>query len=268
MSLDRIKDAARQADQRHSTGGLLATKVDAAAKGLLRNKVNPNRRRQKLLVVDRSGSMAGSSWSMVPDAIYRDLACSLIFDDDGKVPTLFFDDRMEDLVVDLNNFYGIVEANRIKPRGSTDLTGALHWVAKQTGNGDLFERGGLGFSRRLPAPTSRTMKTGAYVTLISDGQPNDGRTAIEAVQRLSYRGVFLKLLYVGNNEAGWNFFRSLDDDIPVGAPYERGGRLIDNVDAKRFVDVRGVSDEAFFDAMFDEVPEWDAAALEHGLIAA
>ena len=263
-NLATVKARTQAADAAQGTGGLLTSKVDAAVKGLMRNKLNPNQQWQVVLPVDRSGSMGYSYPNEVQDAIDRTLAFAALVDDDGSVPVIFFDSQLQEITVKLDNFYGLVARERISARGSTDLTSALKRVAEITGNGDLFASGGWG--RRAPKPAPRKMNVPAFVPIITDGAPNDRESARDAVQRLSFRGIELKFIYVGHDESGWRFLQSLDDDIPVGVPYEQGGRLFDNVDAKRFDSLASAGDDAFYDAMFDEVPGALAAMRQHGLI--
>lgn len=262
-NLATVKQRVAAADAAQGTGGLLTRKVDAAVQGLMRKKLNPNQKWQKVLVVDRSGSMGYSYPDEVQDAVNRDLAFAVIVDDDGKVPTCFFDHNIEELIVGLDDFHNLISRRGITARGSTDLAGALRWVAETTGNGDLFRSGMLGGSRQ---PEARKMDTPVFATIITDGAPDDKRRAVEAVQRLSYRAIVLKFIYVGDNMAGWRFLEQLDDDIPVGTSFDRGGRLFDNVDSKKFASLASADDAAFYDAMFDEVPAALAAMKQHGLL--
>jgi hypothetical protein len=268
-NLQTIKQKAADADAQHGTGGLLTKKVDAAAKSLMANKVNPNQQWQVVAVVDRSGSMSDEYNSgAVQNAIDIALGFALIVDDDGNVPTVFFNSGIETHTIDTGNFHGYLKKHRIEARSSTNLTAALHELAKITGNGDLFSGGGGMFRRGSGTkPTVKLMQMPAYAIIITDGVPDDPGSATDAIRALSNRGVFLKFIYVGNNAAGYRYLKGLDDDIPVGVPYERGGRLIDNVDMKTFDSLQGASDSDVYDAMFDEVSTWTAAAKANQLIS-
>lgn len=265
--LQRAKQKAADADQAQGTGGLMTKKVNAAARSLMTRKVNPNQVWGVFGVVDRSGSMNNLYRDgTVQEVVQRLLGFAVIVDDDGTVPAIFFDHSIIEHEIKLDDFHDYVNRNRIRAGGSTGLTAALEAVARATGNGDLLGNGG-GFMRRsAPKPSVRKMSTPAYVVIVTDGRPDDTRSAADLIRRLSYRGLFLKFLYVGNDRTGWQFLEGLDDDIPVGVPYERGGRLVDNVDAKNVGDIKVMSDEAFYDAMFDEVNTWLAAARQQGLI--
>ncbi len=271
-NMKTIKEKAAAADAQQNTGGLMTKKVNAAIQVMLTNKVNPNQAWQCILVVDRSGSMSHEYRDgSVQDAVDRTLGFSVIVDDDGEVPTIFFDHQIEEKLVKLTDFHQYVKRSGITARGSTDLALALKHVAEITGNGDLFANGGGGFMKRgggAPKPSIKPMQTPAFVTIVTDGSPNDRNAATDVIRRLSYRAVFLKFIFVGNDRGGWAYLESLDDDIPVGVDYDKGGRLIDNVDAKQLASLGGTSDNAFYEAMLDEVPTYLAAAKQKGLIAA
>jgi hypothetical protein len=261
------KKKAETADAQQNTGGLLTRKVNAAAKSLLTNKVNPNQAWQVIANVDKSYSISSEyDNGNVQEVLERALGFAVIVDDDGSVPAVFFGGNIAEYTVKLDDFHGFVRSKGIRCDGSTPLAESLMAVAKQTGNGDLFEGGGGFFRRRPSAPTVKKMATPAFVIIITDGAPDNQEAAVDAVQRLSYRGVFLKFLYVGHDRRGWEFLEKLDDEIPVGVSYEQGGRLVDNVDSKRMDSLSGMSDEQFYAAMLDEVTGWLEVAKAKNLI--
>lgn len=269
-NLQVVKAKVAAADAQQGTGGLLTKKVEVASRVMLSKRVSPNQQWQFILVVDRSGSMEYEYRNgSVQDAVNRALGFAVLVDDDGDVPTIFFDSRLEETVVTLDDFHDYVSRNGISARGSTDLTKALEHVAKITDNGDLLSASGGGFLKRssASAPTVRSMQTPAFVTIITDGRPNDPNSAKDLIRKLSYRAIFLKFLYVGTDRQGWQFLEELDDDIPVGVSYDRGGRLIDNVDAKQLGLLGNTDDSTFYDAMLDEVSTYLEAARRNGLIA-
>lgn len=260
-SLAIVKEKVAAADAQQGAGGSLIRKVDASARAMIKKRVNPNQPWQVILVGDKSYSMSGQ-WGNVQDAVERTLGFAVIADDDGSVPAVFFGGNIKKYTVRLSDFHGFVERERIRPDGGTPLAEALREVAEITGNGDLFGRS---------SPQVRKMATPAFATIVTDGAPNDRRAATRAVQLLSYRAVFLKFLFVGDvndrdARRGWEYLEALDDDIPVGVPFERGGRLIDNVDSKNMGELHGVTDEVFYEAMYDEVMPWLENARANGLL--
>lgn len=270
-NLQQVKQKVAAADAAQNTGGRMAKKVDAATKAMLTKKVNPNQPWDVILVVDRSGSMGREYDSgHVQDAVERGLAFAVLIDDDGIVPTIFFDDQLQEVKVSLDNFHGLLRREGISARYTTDLTAALRRVADMTGNGDLFDRGG-GFGRRsVASPEVRKADKPVFVIIITDGLPDNEKTATDAIRRLSYRGVFVKFIFVGTNQRGLDYLDYLDDDdnvnMPVGVPFEQGGRYIDNVDTKAFKSLGDAPDGVFFESMFDEVDKYLGQARTGGLL--
>lgn len=258
--LARTKRLVAEADQKQGTGGLMTSKVNSAAKSMLRTKVNPNQVWAVIGVVDRSGSMTYEYRDgTVQEIVNRMLAFSVIVDDDGSVPTFFFDNNLLRREIKLDDFHNYLQRERIGAGGTTGLTQALEAVAKETGNGDIIPRGGGFFGRGNQGnPQPRKAAVPAYVIIVTDGAPDDPAGAEEMVRRLSYRGVFIKILFVGGDQRGWNFVKRLDESL--------SGRLVDNVNTQNMGDVKRMSDEQFFDAMFAEVNDWLPAARAAGLI--
>jgi uncharacterized protein YegL len=265
-----VKAKVAEADDRQGTGGLLTRKVDVAARAMLTHKVPAGLEWRMVLVIDASYSMRKEYQSgNVQSGVENALAFGVIVDDDGDVPVVVFDSSVRETLVKLDNFHRFIERERIGPNGSTNLTGALQSVATITGDSDLF--GGNGGGRSLfgrgssSSPQVRSASSPAFVTIVTDGRPDDDHSAADAIRRLSFRPVFLKFLYVGDDRRGWEFLQMLDNDLPVGVPYEQGGRLVDNVNAQR-LDSLGGSEQAFFDAMFEETKDWLTAARSAGLL--
>ncbi len=265
--LRTVKDRVAKADAANGGGLRMTKKVDAAVKQMVTKKVNPRQQWQVVLLADRSGSMGNEYRNgSVQDAVERALGFAVIVDDDGSVPTIFFDHRLQQVDVSLDNYSDLIRRERIDAYGSTGLTEALVRAAEITGNGDLFSGGGF-FKRGASSPTKKKADIPVFLFVVTDGVPNDPQSAADAIRKLSYRGVFIKFLYVGNDRSGWQFLESLDDDIPVGVPYEQGGRLVDNVDAKQMADLRSASDDTFYEAMLDEVPTYLTTARQNELLA-
>lgn len=201
----------------------------------------------------------------VQEVVERMLGFAVLVDDDGSVPLIFFDNRIDQREVKLDDFHNYVSRNRIDAGGTTDLAGALATLAQETGNGDLVSHGGL-FRRGGGTPSPKKSDMPVYAIVVTDGLPDDPESATDMIRKLSYRGVFLKFLFVGHDRRGWNYLDTLDNDLPVGVPYERGGRLVDNVNAQNVGDIRHISDDMFYEMMFAEVNEWLPAARANGLI--
>lgn len=263
-NLAQTKKKVAEADAKQGTGGLMTSKVDKAAKAMMANRVNPNQVWAVVGVVDRSGSMAPEYRDgTVQEIVNRMLAFSLIVDDDGTVPTIFFDNQVMQVDIQLDDFHDYLSRNRIGAGGTTDLTAALEAAARETGNEDVIPTGGGrgGFLRRGSNrdPEPRKATTPAYVIIVTDGAPNDPASATEMLRRLSFRGVFVKILFVGDDARGWNYVDGLDNALK--------GCYIDNVNTQNMGDVKRMSDDEFFNAMFAEVNDWLPNARAKGLIS-
>lgn len=188
-----------------------------------------------IVLLDHSGSMYGDFQSgTVQKLLERTLGFGLQVDTDGSVEIVVFDSRTYvGPRVGLSN-YQSAAANIWKPNamGSTDLTGALNAIRKEA---------------------AKTREPIVCVVL-TDGDPNDRRTATEIVVDLARYPVFIKFLALR--------------DVPYLAELDDmdGGRLLDNVDAKTIDDPAGISDEAFAEAMVDEWDTWIVAATAAGVV--
>jgi hypothetical protein len=261
-NLQIVKQKVAEADAR--TGGSLLVKVNAAQAAMVSKRVNPNQQWEVILLVDASGSMA--DWyanNAVQQAVERALGFAVIVDDDGKVPVVTFGQRKPELrhrsprneeelisryVVDLDNYHGFIRNNDITADWGTPMTEAVIHAADIAGHADLFPGGVVSTHND---PVIRPSKKTTLVVVVCDGRPNNTRSMSDAIRVCSHRSMEFKFLFVGNDRAGWSYLEGLDDDIPVGKKFSRGGRLFDNVDSKK-VDLRA-SDEAFYADMLDEL---------------
>ena len=175
-------------------------------------------------------------------------------------------------------------------------------MAEASGGGrGMFSRGGstrqVGLSDSgsryiTPLGQLKPVKTERiyHLTVVADGGSNRGprpfHSAIqELIVRLSYAGIFIKFIFVGDDEEGREFPELLDD-LPVAkhpndladpsdpsdprrdhVDYYEGTRYIDNVSKVEFP--RGlalVSDEDFAGAMTEELPTYVPSAVRRSLV--
>jgi Mg-chelatase subunit ChlD len=199
-------------------------------------------RAQAVLVLDHSGSMHGDYKSgKVQTLVERVLGFALQIDVDGVVPVIPFDANVRPTVnVGLAAGRDVVEYRDVVNRhiwqrnmGTTNLAAALHVVR--------------GMATTTDAPI--------FCVVVTDGCPDNRRTATELVVDLARYPVFVKFLAIRDVP----YLRELDD-----MPADR--RLLDNVDSKAFADPAAVSDLAFADAMADEWDTWVAAAMAAGVL--
>lgn len=200
----------------------------------LRKRNLAGMRGRVVVVLDHSGSMHGDYASgLVQKLLERTLAFGLQIDSDAAIEVIAFDSRVwPTRNVSLTDYrQAAASVWHRNAMGSTDLTAALGAVKL------------IGGSTKEPV----------VCVVITDGQPNDTRTATAAVVDLARYPVFLKFLALRDVP----YLRQLDD---------MDGRLVDNADAKTIEDPAGISDEDFAEAMADEWDGWLTAAKSVGVI--
>ncbi len=235
----------------------------------------------------------------VQAAAERALAWAAMVDNSGGVEAGFFDSQAHPVtILSLDNYRGWVQANQ-PPFGGTNLYDAIvtgaRMAAKALGSNSILnlfapKTFGSGYKTQLedlrPIQTDRLY----HLTIITDGAPNQGpspyREAIkELIVRLSYAGIFIKFIFVGDDREGRNFLQFLDDmpvakhqnDLADEGPTDPragdvdwflGARYIDNVDKVEFLGgLACVSDEEFAEAMTQELPTYVPCAVRRGLVS-
>lgn len=223
-------------------------------------------------------------------------------------------------VISLDNYRGWVKKNQPSRFGGTNLYDAIVMGAKMaagalnapqildlimaevpdenSSGGGLFGRrsggtkqqpglntsGGhylLGLNQLKPIKLPKLY----HLTIITDGaslqgpRPIDGAIK-ELIVRLSYAGIFIKLIFVGDDRDGREFLELLDD-MPVAKhrddPHPKGedvdwypgARYIDNVDKVEFVQGLGnVKPAEFAAAMTQELDTFVPSAVRRDLLDA
>jgi len=265
------------------------------------------------VLIDSSGSM--SPWygdGTVQVSAERVLGYYGPLDRTMSCECAYFDDvarRTDNISLKNRAYVGFV--NRTKPArlGGTNLYDALLMGVEmaaealkdkrildvvKTSKGGMFSRSQRG---EWVTPTSELKPLANskfyHLTIITDGAPTVGITdpyvIMELIVRLSYVGIFIKFVYVGNDRHGELFLEQLDDmktmkhnndladpsdpDDPrhedVDPQTQRGQlplRYIDNVDKVKLGDPRLASDEDVADAMNNELPTYLRSAKNRGLL--
>lgn len=166
----------------------------------------------------------------------RALALGLQVDPDGQVPVITFGSSAAHVATaTVDNYRGIVDREVARgSMGSTNLTAALDILVQ------------LGQKATSPI----------FAFIVTDGTPDDRRSAEAALVQLSRLPVFVKIL--ATTASAWAWLEMLDDALP--------GRLIDGIDAKFIGDPAGMADLPFAEAMADEWDSWTSAALGAGIL--
>lgn len=241
-SVKLVKDAAGapavSLDKVEQQGGVDMRKKTEAVSVSLQKRNMAGIRAQVVVVLDHSGSMFGDYQNhKVQDLVERFLGFGLTVDIDGTVPVIPFDSRVHSATeVTLSNYHNVVQDKIWQPNGmgSTNLTDALKEVEKM--------------AKETDAPI--------FCAIVTDGAPNDERTATEMVCKLAEYPVFIKFLAVQKVY----YLEQLDD-------LSDDHRLLDNVDTKEYLQpLAGVTDTQFAEDMADEWDTWTKVALEKGVL--
>lgn len=253
------------------------------------------------LEIDSSGSL-GHAYrdGSIQETGERTLAWVATVDSSGDFEAGFFDHNAHSPSnLNLGNYRGWVRANQ-PTLGATNLYDAIVCGTEMAAKAlkapqilDLIATKVIGSGYKLRLEDLRPIQTDKifHLTIITDGAPNRGprpyREAIkELIVRLSYAGIFIKFIFVGDDEEGRDFLQILDD-MPVArhandmaypsdrkdprrndVDYYPGARYIDNVDKVEFLlGLAHVSDEEFAAAMTQELPSYLPSAVRRALVS-
>ncbi|MGY0487917.1 VWA domain-containing protein [Streptomyces sp. WG-D5] len=211
--------------------GLVSLAKSAAVS--LRKQGLEGERAAVYLVLDRSGSMRryykdGSMQHLAEQA----LGLSVNLDDDGIVPTVFFDtDAREAVDIDLDNYAGRINElhESYGHMGTTDYAAAMDAVI------DHY----LDSEAKVPA----------FVLFQTDGSPDSRRAAEQTLCKASKLPLFWQFIGYGDDE--FRFLRKLDE---LAVPKKRA---VDN--ANFFAagkDPGLIPDGVLYDRLMSEFPQW------------
>ncbi|MFW3172017.1 VWA domain-containing protein [Geodermatophilus sp. CPCC 206100] len=207
------------------------------------------------LVLDISGSMAGLYRSgAVQRLAERVLALGLRFDDDGVVDVFLFGKQVHqpDTGLRLEGHQEFIASVLREHRLEFDTRyGAAMSAVRQ----HYFGSSG---TRVEPLPD----RVPVYVMFLTDGAPSDKAVATKQIRSASYEPVFWQFMGIGSPRE-FSYLQRLDD---------LEGRYTDNADffAVGQEDLMGrtpISDDALFDRLMTEYPDWLRRARAQGLLA-
>nr|WP_275586226.1 VWA domain-containing protein [Geodermatophilus normandii] len=206
------------------------------------------------LVLDVSGSMAALYRAgAVQRLAERVLALGLRFDDDGVVDVFLFGKDVHrpepGLRLEGHQQY-IADLSRQYPLEYDTRYGAAMAAVRQAYFGDSRER-------VEPQPA----QVPVYVMFLTDGAPSDKSVATKQIRSASFEPVFWQFMGIGP-ERQFSYLQRLDD---------LEGRYTDNADffAVSQDDLMGrrpISDDALFDRLMTEYPDWLRRARAQGLL--
>ncbi|MGW6128881.1 VWA domain-containing protein [Cellulomonas sp. NPDC055163] len=194
------------------------------------------------LCLDHSGSMRTAYASGQMQALAeRVLALGTQLDDDGAIDVFFFGtEAWHAGELTLDDYVGGVDRLRAgRHLGLTDYAGAIRAVREHYGLTDP------GATADLPV----------YVLFLTDGAPTSRTAATNELRDASGSPVFWKFLSIGSEDIP--FLQKLDDLTD---------RVVDNADYQPVGDLAAVKDQALFDLLLVEYPEWLAEVRGRGIL--
>ncbi|WP_242530657.1 VWA domain-containing protein [Nocardioides aromaticivorans] len=204
------------------------------------------------LVLDISGSMSSRySKGLVQRLAERVLALGLRFDDDGAVDVFLFGNAVhqpEPLTLDGYQQYVKGITKQYKLEYATKYGAAMSAIRKH-----YFGHSG---DRGEPVPDT----TPVYVMFITDGAPTDKAVATKQIRSASYEPIFWQFLGIGSDR--FEYLQRLDD---------LDNRYTDNADFFAVTDDeligrKPISDDALFERLMTEYPDWLRRARGNGLL--
>lgn len=208
------------------------------------------------LVLDRSGSMDFSDrnhyrYGHVQHFAERILGMAAHFEDDGRVPVVFFDDElkgMDELILGRHQGKIAKAHSKLGRMGGTDYTVAMDAVVQH------YQASG----KTVPA----------YVIFQTDGSPWDRKAAAQRICGYAHLPVFWQFVGFGedreydyDDDEGLGFLQRLDD-IPV-PQY----RPIDNSDFFPVGnDPTAMTDTELYTRLMAEFPSWLHKARQMGIV--
>lgn len=226
VSLEKIK----------SNGVSLVKKAESASAALSKAGLLGIRGRG-IVLLDHSGSMMPDYENGgVQTLTERALAYMLQFASDESITVIPFDSHVKPFVkVTLSNYQDVVnrEIYKRSNMGGTNLAAALEAVKKEA------------------EKTNELL----YVAVITDGNPDDPTFTTKIACQLASYPVFLKFLALRSVP----YLQKLDD-------LDDSHRLLDNADAKFFSSLSAITDEAFAEAMAEELSGWIDLAKQAGVL--
>ncbi|WP_232221806.1 VWA domain-containing protein [Nocardioides sp. J54] len=204
------------------------------------------------LVLDISGSMASRyKKGLVQRLAERVLALGLRFDDDGAVDVFLFGNRVhqpEPLTLDGYQAYVKGITRKYKLEYATKYGAAMAAVRTHY----------LGHAGERGEPVADT--TPVYVMFLTDGAPSDKNDATRQVRAASYEPIFWQFVGIGSDR--FEFLQRLDD---------LDQRYTDNADFFAVSDdeILGrnpISDDALFERLMTEYPDWLRRSRGNGLL--
>jgi len=208
-------------------------------------KNNLTKVRAKLgFVLDVSGSMNGQySRGRVQEAMNRLMPLAVAFDDDGELDVFGFGAKPVQLSpATLSNYSDYID---------TEQGGWRKWdVGQRVNDEPRAMRMVIDYYNRLGGSEP------VYIIFLSDGGVHKNREITQLMMEVSGRPFFWQFVGLGGN--GYGILERLDD-MP--------GRVVDNCSFFAMDDLHDLTEEALYEKLMEEFPEWLIEARAKGIIS-
>jgi len=198
--------------------------------------VSTRLKRDYIIVLDKSGSMAGSLWKQAKAAVAKLAPFACQADPDGITLYLFSSPTSKhpkyENIRDPREVDAIFQ--KVSPSGTTDLAGALHQAFNEH------------FSKQKGSQTFPTT-----ILVITDGVPNDEKAVkkeiINAANRIKKdEDLSVTFVQIGHDKDASKFLKMLDDDL------QGKGCKFDIVDQITFEEMNGMTFEEIINKSIDD----------------
>ena len=198
----------------------------------------PNLKARIVAVMDDSYSMCDRLHSGLTRRVFeRVLPLALELDDNGSIESYILTSEVGELpAITIDNIENYV-LTYFSAKGGTDYEPTINAIAKHFGEDEPSS-----------IPT--------LVLFFTDGDANK-ENAARALIRASRYNIFFQ--FIGLGSAAMETLEQLDG-LPTGVP---NGRLVDNADFFRVVDINKMSDDDFYAKIMNEFPTWLEAFNSH-----
>ena len=250
----------KKLEQRGATGLLSLTKKAAVS---LEKKGLGEHTARVALCLDISGSMSALYRSGKIQALAeRVLALAMRFDDDGEIDCFLFGKHGHAPgPMSLDNYATFVpETLRKHPlEGATYYGKALKLLREHY------------FGSSAPRSTP-LLDVPVYVMFLTDGETFDKDLTRQQIVSASFEPIFFQFMAIGRSSksidapAQKRLFGGRSDFAFLEELDDMGGRYLDNADFFAVSDPAAISDDALFDLLMTEYPNWLGQARQRGLV--
>ncbi len=227
---------------------------------LKKNKGIEGIKAQVVLALDYSGSMRTLYTNgKVQDLVERLLPLGLAFDDNGEVDFYLFHDGCIKLKESItrNNFSNYINSKIIGKydMGGTNYSHVINQIVEDFSTSTTTSSGGFlgigGTKKKIYNP----LQMPVYVIFITDGETGYRDDVELSVKEAAKAGIFIQFVGIGGET--FDFLQRLDS---------MSGRVIDNANFFKVKDLSATTDEALYNLLLTEFPNFIPQAKSLRLI--